>query len=495
MSGATASAALATPPDPDALYAGFMARAEALAASPAKVAGADALVCDVLASGLSDATHRPLAAAMGKATGLDGSAFLKQMQGARAAAGKAGQAAGARPVTGMQNPDPAPAPDPLDAVLDQVARAVQRQVVCAPADATAAALWVAGTYGFRGATIFPRLAITSTTKRCGKSTLLGLLGATVSTPVKADNVTASAVFRLIEGRGPTLLIDEVDAFFSKSDDLRGVVNAGYERTGAVLRSVPTPDGKGFTEAEYNVYCPKALAGIGGLPDTVLDRSLIVRLHRAPKRGAGGQRKSPLRYRDLEKLRTLLAPHLVAHGAALEAAMAAGCAALPRELSDRAQDNWEPLLAIADLAGGAWPGRARAAALALSGGDDAPSHREMMLADLRGIVDGERAAAVQAWQGWRAAGRKGARPAPARRIRSSTAAAELLRMEHRPWPEYGKDGKGITPARLATMLRPFGIQPSDQRMPILSPHKLATTATEVVRTYPVPALRAAFRQYL
>jgi Protein of unknown function (DUF3631) len=30
--------------------------------------------------------------------------------------------------------------------------------------------------------------------------------------------------------------------------------------------------------------------------------------------------------------------------------------LPDELDDRAQDIWEPLLAIADLAGGDWPTR-------------------------------------------------------------------------------------------------------------------------------------------
>jgi len=495
MSGAAATAPPAAPSAPDALYAGFMARAAALASSAAKIAGTDALVSDVLASGLPEATYRPLANSIGKAAGLDGSALLKQMQGARAAAEKAGQAAGVRPVSGMRNPDPAPNPAALETVLGMMGEAVQRQVVCSSHAVVAVVLWAVGTYGFQGASIFPRLAITSAVKRCGKSTLLGTAAALVSKPLKADNVSASAMYRLIENRRPTLLFDEVDTFFPKNNELRGVVNASHERTGAVLRSVPTPDGKSFTEAEFNVYCPVALAGIGGLPDTVLDRSIIITLHRAPKRGAGGQRQAPMRYRDLAKLRALIVPHLVAHQPAIEAAMTPGTAVVPAGLSDRAQDNWEPLLAVADLAGGTWPARARAAALALSGGDDAPSQREMVLADLRVIVDGERAAAVQAWQAWRSAGRKGTRPIAVRRIRSSTAVVELLKLEHRPWPEYGKDGKGMTTARLAGMLRPFGIQPSDQRMPVINPHKLATTATEVVRTYPVPALRAAFRQYL
>jgi putative DNA primase/helicase len=36
--------------------------------------------------------------------------------------------------------------------------------------------------------------------------------------------------------------------------------------------------------------------------------------------------------------------------------------------DRAPDAWEPLVAIADVAGGVWPQRARNAALALTGVD-------------------------------------------------------------------------------------------------------------------------------
>lgn len=488
------SPVLPAPPNLDAILAGLMARAEALSASAAKVADADALVAEVVVSPLPDAVLKPIAAVVGKATGFDAAAYLRQMQGARSAIAKPGPPADARSVTGMQNPDPVPNPDPFGGVLDAMAKAIQRQVVCSPHAATAVVLWAAGTYGFQGASIFPRLVFTSATKRCGKSTALGTVRVLVSKPVKADNVSASAVFRLVERQRPTLLIDEADTFVLRSDDLRGVLNAGYECTGAVLRSVPTPDGKSWTEAEFNVYCPVALAGIGSLPDTVLDRSIIIRLERAARHG-GSHRLRPMRYRQLEKLRAMLAPQLVAHAAAIEAAVGSGVAILPRELSDRAQDNWEPLLAIADLAGDTWPLRARAAAQALSGGEDAPSHREMLLADLQGIVDEARAAAVKAWRDWLSSGRNGTRPAVVRRIRSASMVGELLKMEHRPWPEYGKDGRGITPAKLATLLRPFGMEPSNQRMPTLTSHKLSTMTSEVVRTYPVPALRAAFRQYL
>ena len=273
----------------------------------------------------------------------------------------------------------------------------------------------------------------------------------------------------------------------------------------------TPDGKSFVEASFNVFCPVALAGIetpsGRLPDTVLDRSIVVKLERAAARSTG-QRQAPMRHRELEQLRAILAPTLVAHAAAIETAIEAGLKTLPQGLSDRAQDNWEPLIALADLAGGPWPQRARAAALALSGGADVLSSPEMLLADLRPRVDADRAAAVQAWltwvragragwQAWRAGGQTGKSPAPpiARHLRSVEALAHLLELEHRPWPEYGRDGKGLSPHRLAALLKPFGIEPGKHRLPTRQAHALNPSGTEAVRAYSISALRGAFRRYL
>ena len=485
--------------DYDVLHASYKARAVALSSESAKLAAADALVADVVASGITPAVFKGLAGTIGKAAGLDASVLLKQMTEARAAVGggAAAPVAGARPPSGMHNPDPSPSPDPLKTTQDAIVRAVERQVVCSQYVAIAFALWSAGTYGAQRAAIFPRLVFTSATKRCGKSTALGLLKAIVSTPAKFDNVSASALFRLIEGRRPTILIDEVDSFFKRNEDLRGVANAGYEQSGAVLRCVPTPDGKSFVEAEFNVFCPMALAGIGGLPETVLDRSVICTLARAPMRGAGSRRR-PMRDRELKMFRALVAPQLVAHAEAIGLAMEAGTQNLPSELSDRAQDNWEPLLALADLAGGSWPARARAAALALSPAADTQGVQDMLLSDLKSLVTAATTDAINAYVAWRSAGRTGARPVLPNYIRSAIIVHELQKMEHRPWPEYGKDGKGITPVRLAKMLRLFQIGPMDQRMPIAATSMIPgkpPALTEVVKVYSVAALRAIFRQYL
>ena len=218
----------------DALYANLAARAVAL--TTGSVSGADALAADVVLSGLPTSTFKPLAAAISKATGLDAAALAGQMSDARKALATPGAVGGPAAPHGMTNPDPAPHPEPLDKVLEQMVRAVQRQVVCSSHAVVAIVLWCAGTYGFQGASIYPRFVFTSATKRCGKSTALGTVRCFVSRPVKADNVSASAVFRLIANRKPTLLIDEVDTFFSRNEELRGVTNAGYERSGNVLRS-------------------------------------------------------------------------------------------------------------------------------------------------------------------------------------------------------------------------------------------------------------------
>ena len=493
-----------SPLDENSLGKSFIDRAKVLAKNDA--AGARALVEDAIIADVSHAFFKPIVDAIATATGLSRQHFEKMLRSASVTVSKStATGTGRPPLSGMHNPTPVPNPERLDKLADQLFKAFDRQIVCPATSIVAIVLWIIGTYGFMGSPMFPRLIFTSATKRCGKSTALGMLRTFVSSPLKADNITKSALMRVIDKCRPTLLIDEVDAFFSKSDELRGAVNAGAERSGALIVSAPTPDGKSWEPVSFNVYCPMALAGIGGLPDTVLDRSVIVKLQRAPAGGLG-QRKRPLRHRDLEKLHAIIMPHLAAHAPTVEAAMDAGVQVFPAGLHDRAQDIWEPLFAIADLIGGSWPQRARTAALALSC-DDALSQRELLLLDLGEFIQTERAAAVQAWRtwvsdgrkGWAAwvkAGLKGKCPAPPllQHIRSLDALKHLLGLEHRPWPEFGRDAKGLTPHRLASMLKPLGIEPSKQRMPARHAHGLNASNTEPVSVYSVRQLRAEIRRY-
>jgi hypothetical protein len=118
--------------------------------------------------------------------------------------------------------------------------------------------------------------------------------------------------------------------------------------------------------------------------------------------------------------------------------------VPDGLNDRAADNWEPLLAVADRARGEWPERARKAALALSGNgvveDD--SAGVMLLGDIKTIFE-QRALDAKANPNWN-------------EISSKQLADALAMMEGRPWPEW-RGGKPISSHAVARLLKPFGIE--------------------------------------
>lgn len=330
-----------------------------------------------------------------------------------------------------------PHPLPVDgaALLEVIASAVLRFMAMQPAAADAVALWVMHAHCHDAADHSPVLAITSPEKRCGKTTLLRILRTLCPKAMPSANVTPSAVFRSIAKYKPTLLIDEADTFLRDSEDLRGVLNSGHGRSDAfITRNV----GDNHEPRQFATWAPKAIAAIGKLHSTIEDRAIPVALQR---KGSGDPVE---RWRDrgpaaeaLASLHRQAVRWAADHGGALVDADPG----MPGGLHDRACDNWRPLLAIADLAGGGWPERARAAALALSGGEEAEdqSVRTMLLADIKGVFE-ER---------------------DADRITSEDLARDLAGMEHRPWPEW-KAGKPITPTQVARLLAPFGIKPKVMR---------------------------------
>src|SRR5262249_29355481 len=150
-----------------------------------------------------------------------------------------------------------------------------------PGGAPACALWVLHTYAIAAATIAPRLALLSPEKRCGKTTLLALLDATVRGALAAANVTAAAIFRAIDQWLPTLLVDEADRFLPQNEDVIGIINAGHFRpTAYVVRAVPVD--KDWVARKFFCFGPVAIAGIGRLPGTIADRSITLKLRRKAK---------------------------------------------------------------------------------------------------------------------------------------------------------------------------------------------------------------------
>jgi hypothetical protein len=313
-----------------------------------------------------------------------------------------------------------PWPDPVDGaeVLTESVAAIARYMVLPDGAAEIVALWSAHTHCFECFTVTPRLAITSPEKQCGKTTLLDVLTCLVARPLSTANTSTAAVFRVIEVTRPTLLVDEADTFLKKNDELRGVLNAGHRKGGAVIRTV----GEDHEPRQFSVWSPVAIAMIGRLPDTLHDRSLECRLRR---------RKPSER---VQSFRSDRADHLhdlarkLTRWAADNSAMLAAADPDMAGLENRVADNWRPMFAVADVAGGMWPARVREIAAAVDAARAEQSIGVLLLGDCKAVFD-----------------EKGVD-----RLPSEELTTYLVGLEERPWPEF-KSGKPLSQAQLARLL--------------------------------------------
>jgi hypothetical protein len=276
----------------------------------------------------------------------------------------------------------------LAAVLDSICDFLRRYVrFSSPAQPTAIALWIAHTWALDAFDYSPYLHIQSPEKRCGKTRVLDCIELIASKPWRAISPTEAVLFRKIEAHKPTLLLDEIDAVFSNGKDerkepLRALLNAGFERKAKVPRCAP----HSFQIQDFQVFCAKAFAGIGRLPDTISDRCIPISLVRRSR----DESVERFRKRDVESM-VVPTHNGLAEWAAKKETIEKLRSARPdilRELSDRQSDICEPLLAIADLAGSEWPERARRALLELCVGesDEDESKGVKLLSAIREVFD-------------------------------------------------------------------------------------------------------------
>ncbi|GIG02524.1 DUF3631 domain-containing protein [Catellatospora citrea] len=323
------------------------------------------------------------------------------------------------------------------ALLDRVHATIARYCVLpCPEAVDAVTLWIAATHAQEAWAYAPRLIIRAPLRRCGKSRLLDVVEAACHNPMMSVNASPAAIYRTVGmGSTMTLLLDEFDAIFgakaSGDEDLRGLLNAGHQRGRPVSRY-----DAGTQRVEHiETFCMVAMAGIGLAPETIEDRAVIVKM----RRRAAGETVKPWRLRRdrpiitglATELREWLAPHL----AELETAEPV----MP--LEDRAADTWEPLIVIADFAAGDWPERARAAAVLLSEEADrvaTNSDSGRLLADIRNAFGTEEA------------------------LPTAGLLAKLRADDEAPWATWDKTG--LTPIRLAAMLREYDIRSSNIRFP-------------------------------
>ena len=279
-----------------------------------------------------------------------------------------------------------PAPVDLGELLDDVQKLVRKYVVVTPIQLIVLALWIAHTHAIEAADVTPYLNIWSPEKRSGKTRLLEVLRCLVPRPWLTARTSPAALYRRVDAESPTFLCDESDAAFKSGDEysetLRGIFNSGFERGGTV--TVCVGQGKDIGYKEFSTFCPKAIAGIGKLSaDTIADRSISI----AMKRRKPGEKAEKLRRRRVRTETEPIRERLTGWASAAVMILTEAEPEIPAELDDRASDGWEPLLAIADMAGGSWVARARSAALALSVGDEREddSLNVRLLADIRDIL--------------------------------------------------------------------------------------------------------------
>lgn len=279
--------------------------------------------------------------------------------------------------------DPADGADILNAV-----EAFVKRFVAYPSDAARIAhvLWIAHTHLMAIWDSTPRIAFLSPEPASGKTRALEVTELLVPLPIEAINVTAAYLFRKVDDDAgpPTILFDEIDTVFGpkarEHEDVRGLLNAGHRKGAVAGRCVVR--GKTVETVEFPAYCAVAVAGLGDLPDTILTRSVPIRM----RRRAPNERVEPFRRRLALPEGTKLHDQLSAWANTVAPTLEGVWPEMPKGVEDRDADVWEALLAVADAAGGDWPERARTAAVALvaASKESTPSLGIRLLSDVRTV---------------------------------------------------------------------------------------------------------------
>ena len=333
------------------------------------------------------------------------------------------------------------------------------------------ALWIVHTHLMQHWDSTPRIAFLSPEPGSGKSRALEVSELLVPNPVTSVNVSPAYLFRKVGAEeGATILFDEIDTVFGpkakENEDIRGLLNAGH-RNGATAGRCVTA-GKTIQTEELPAYAAVAMAGLGWLPDTIMTRSVIVRMRKRHQ----GERVEPFRRRLVEP-----------EGHAIRRMIEAWARTvtnidwpqLPPGIEDRDADCWESLIVIGDMVGGDWSVIARQAAVALVAESKNVENKSLgirLLADLK-VVFGDRL-----------------------QMTTKDLLIGLQAIDEAPWKTINK-GQPIDDRKLSNTLRQYGIKSEnlvigDHRpkgynladfedtwlryLPPVSPAKSATSAT-------------------
>jgi hypothetical protein len=370
-------------------------------------------------------------------------------------------------------PEPGPAPDGA-AVLD-LARGYLKKYVAYPSSHALVAhtLVCVHTHLLEAFDTTPRVAFLSAFPESGKTRALEATEPLVCRPISTVNASANYLFRKAgDAAGPpTVLFDEIDTIFGprakEHEDIRGFINAGHRR-GATYGRCRVHGNTVVTE-DSPCYAAVMMAGLGWLPDTLLSRSVIIRMHRRLK----SEKVTPFRSRTSIPEGRAIGAQLTKWAMSVFEDAVTARPEMPEGVEDRQADAWEPLLAVADLAGEEWPALAREAAVALVkvNRETPPSLQFRLLRDLRLVFWNNLYSAVEA------------RP---KGLLTEVSLNGLYQLEDAPWTTINK-GEPLTSAQLSAYMEDYGVEPMQLR-----PHSGINTQR---RGYPLRALAFAWRRYL
>ncbi|MBV9140040.1 MAG: DUF3631 domain-containing protein [Pseudonocardiales bacterium] len=353
------------------------------------------------------------------------------------------EATPAQPLTWLHPPSATATARTGHEILDELTAFITRFSVfpsehCAPT----LALWYAHTHAAEQFYVTPRLVLDSAEPGSGKTRVLEVAQYLVRAPEMTISATPAALFRLVSLGPITILFDEVDAIFNPKnggnhEDLRGLLNAGYKRSATIARCVG--DAKNIKVERFPVYAPAALAGIAGaMPSTITTRAITIHM----RRRRPDEPVEPFRERHVARDARPLRDHLTTWIDSVRPQLSGVLPTMPEGVTDRPAEIWEPLLALAETAGGHWPTTAHRACrhFVLDAGPVMTSDGIRLLADLRDVF-------TQAGTG---------------RLRTTDILTTLTSLDEAPWGDL--EGKPLDARHLARLLDRYGVKPKNLKLP-------------------------------
>ena len=338
------------------------------------------------------------------------------------------------------------------AILDEIVTAIRKYLYILEQDALLLTLWCAHANIFRASKVTPRMIITAGSKECGKSVALTIAKTIVSDSFRCDDMTPASFFRLSEDGDKAFFIDEVDSWVKGEG--RSVfmthLKSGFQKGGSFIRV--EGDGQRRKPRRFRTHSAVLLAGIGlesTLDPPVIDRSHVIHMRKAVKGDLEVRFDERKHLYGFKELGSKLLRWCLDNSVAIENSEPT----LPGHLINRKADLWEPLFAIAEVAGGSFPQR-----LARIVNEQPPERDEStaasLLRDIRRIHDSG------------CFNETG--------IRSEQLAEELARLidsdNYRPWARFharkgfhDEDDTRIKGRDLNSLLKPYGISTKTYRL--------------------------------